>query len=384
VYRRTVLKLPLVLAAGAALAQSPRASADPPRASAEPSRWSPDRANTWYQAQGWPVGANFITSNAINQLEMFQPGTYDPRRIDTELGWARFHGLNTVRVFLHDQLWAQDPRGFQTRLAQFVGIASRHRIKPLFVLFDSCWDPLPRLGRQHAPTPGVHNSGWVQSPGAERIGDRRYTRTMQDYVTGVLTQFRNDDRVLGWDLWNEPDNPAKQYRNVERSDKLELVADLLPQVFSWARSVDPRQPLTSGVWDGEWGDPASRSTIAGIQLANSDVITFHCYAEPATFESRVAELAPQGRPMLCTEYMARPMGSTIGEVLPIAKRHNVGAINWGLVAGKTQTYFPWDSWDHPYAAVPKVWFHDLLRPDGTPFQGNESQTIRRLSSSTAG
>jgi hypothetical protein len=384
VYRRTVLKLPLLMAAGAALAQSPRASADPPRASAEPSRWSPDRANTWYQAQGWPVGANFITSNAINQLEMFQPGTYDPRRIDTELGWARFHGLNTVRVFLHDQLWAQDSRGFQTRLAQFVGIAARHRIKPLFVMFDSCWDPLPRLGRQHAPTPGVHNSGWVQSPGGERIDDRRYTRTLQDYVRGVLTQFRNDDRVLGWDLWNEPDNPANRYRSVERADKLERVTDLLPQVFSWARSVDPRQPLTSGVWDGEWGDPASRSTIAGIQLANSDVITFHCYAEPADFESRIAELAPQGRPILCTEYMARPMGSTIEGVLPVAKRHNVGAINWGLVAGKTQTYFPWDSWDHPYAAVPKVWFHDLLRPDGTAFQGNESQTIRMLSASTAG
>jgi hypothetical protein len=379
VYRRTVLKLPLLLAAGTALAQSPRASAEPPRASAEPSRWSPDRANSWYQAQGWPVGANFITSNAINQLEMFQAGTYDPRRIDAELGWARFHGLNTVRVFLHDQLWAQDSRGFQTRLAQFVGIAARHRIKPLFVLFDSCWDPLPRLGRQHAPVPGVHNSGWVQSPGAERIGDPRYTRTLQDYVTGVLTQFRNDDRVLGWDLWNEPDNPAKQYRSVERSDKLERVAELLPQVFAWARSVDPRQPLTSGVWDGEWADPASRSTIAGIQLANSDVITFHCYAEPDTFESRIAELAPQGRPILCTEYMARPMGSTVEGVLPIAKRHNVGAINWGLVAGKTQTYFPWDSWDHPYAAVPKVWFHDLLRPDGTAFQGDESQTIRMLS-----
>ena len=376
-HRRTALKLPLLVAASAALARVPRASA-------EPGRWSVDRADRWYQAQGWLVGANYITSNAVNQLEMFQPGTYDPGRIDSELGVARLLGFNTMRVFLHDQLWAQDSRGFQTRLAQFVGIAARHRIKPLFVLFDSCWDPMPRLGRQHAPTPGVHNSGWVQSPGAERIDDRRYTRTLQDYVTGVLTQFRNDDRVLGWDLWNEPDNPAKQYRNVERADKLERVADLLPQVFAWARSVDPRQPLTSGVWDGEWGDPASRSTIRGIQLANSDVITFHSYAEPATFESRITELVPQGRPILCTEYMARPMGSTIESILPIAKRHNVGAINWGLVAGKSQTYFPWDSWDHPYAAVPNVWFHDLLRPDGTPFQGNESQTIRMLSASSAG
>ena len=376
-----MLKLPLVLAVGRALAQSPRASAEPPRASTESIRWSSDRANRWYQAQGWPVGANYITSNAINQLEMFQPGTYDPQRINTELGWARLQGVNIVRVFLHDQLWAQDSRGFQLRLSQFVSIAARHGIKPMFVLFDSCWDPFPKLGKQHAPRPGVHNSGWVQSPGAERIDDPSYTRTLRDYVMGVLTQFRTDDRVLAWDLWNEPDNPSRQYRNVERSDKQQRVANLLPQVFSWARAVDPQQPLTSGVWDGEW-DTAHRNAISGIQLDNSDVITFHSYGEPATFENKIGELSPLGRPMICTEYMARTLGSTVEGILPVAKRHNVGAVNWGLVAGKTQTYFPWDSWDHPYTAIPEVWFHDLLRPDGRPFRDTEIQTIQSLSKRT--
>ena len=378
-YRRTVLKLPLMLAAGSALAHAPRASAEPaPRSSGEITRWSADRANRWYQAQGWLVGANFITSSAINQLEMFQPGSYDPRRIDTELGWARSAGLNSVRVFLHDQLWAQDARGFLMRLAQFVNIAARHRIKPLFVFFDSCWDPFPRLGPQRAPRPGVHNSGWVQSPGAEHLGDPGYTRVLRDYVTGVLTQFRNDDRVLGWDLWNEPDNPARVYSKVERKDKLERVAELLPQVFLWARSVDPSQPLTSGVWRGDWGEPAGRSPISAMQLDNADVITFHSYAERAGFESRITELAPLGRPIICTEYMARPQGSTVESILPVAKRHNVGAFNWGLVAGKTQTYFPWDSWDHPYTALPKVWFHDLLLPDGRPYRDSEIQAIRGL------
>lgn len=375
--RRTALKLPLLLAAGTALARVPRASAE------EAGRWPAERANRWYQAQGFLVGSNYITSNAINQLEMFQPDTFDPRRIDAELGWARFYGHNTARVFLHDQLWAQDQRGFQTRLAQFVDIAARRRIKPLFVFFDSCWDPAPRAGRQRAPTPGVHNSGWVQSPGAERLGDPRYAAVMRDYVTGVLTQFRSDDRILGWDLWNEPDNPAKQYRKTERSDKEQLVGNLLPQVFRWARAVDPSQPLTSGVWRGDWGQPQGRSAISDIQLANSDVVTFHSYAEPAGFESRIGELAPLGRPMLCTEYMARPRGSTVEGILPIAKRHNVGAINWGLVAGKTQTYFPWESWDHPYTAIPKVWFHDLLRPDGRPFQDTEALTTRKLAGTQA-
>jgi hypothetical protein len=372
VRRRTLLKLPLALAAGSTLTRVPRAAA-------EQSRWSADRADRWYQAQGWLVGANYITSNAINQLEMFQADTFDPRRIDTELGWAQMHGLNAVRVFLHDQLWAQDQRGFQRRLAQFVTIAACHRIKPLFVLFDSCWDPFPKPGRQRAPKPGVHNSGWVQSPGAEHLDDLDYRRTLLNYVTGVLSQFRTDDRVLGWDIWNEPDNPAKAYRKVERKDKQERVADLLSLAFGWARSVDPSQPLTSGVWTGEWGDPQRRSEIANIQLDNSDVVTFHSYDEPAAFEARIAELTPLRRPILCTEYLARTLGSTVDGVLPITKRHNIAAINWGLVAGKTQTYFPWDSWDHPYKTVPKLWFQDLLQPDGRPYRDAEIQTISKLS-----
>ena len=85
-----------------------------------------------------------------------------------------------------------------------------------------------------------------------------------------------------------------------------------------------------------------------------------------------------GRPILCTEYLARPLGSTIEGVLPIAKRRNVGAFNWGLVAGKTQAYLPWDSWDHPYPETPKLWFSDLLRPDGQPYQNSEIQTIQTL------
>ena len=369
-HRRTALKLPLVLAAGAALTRLPRASGDP-------GPWSADRANSWYQAQGWLVGANYIPGTAINQIEMFQQGTYDPRRIDSEFALARQLGFNTMRVFLHDLLWAQDRQGFQRRLAQFVAIAASRGIKPLFVLFDSCWDPHPKLGPQHAPVVGVHNSGWVQSPGADRLDDPRYSATLRDYVTGVIGQFRSDPRVLGWDLWNEPDNPAKVYRKVERSDKLDLVTALLPQVFQWARAVGPAQPLTSGVWQGSWGS-GNRSTIAGIQLDNSDVITFHSYAKPAEFEARISDLTPLGRPILCTEYLARPTGSTVEGILPIAKLHNVGAYNWGLVGGKTQTYLPWDTWDRPDSTEPPLWFSDLLQPDGRPYRDAEVKTIKQL------
>lgn len=370
--RRTLLKLPL-LAPPAAAVLTPT-----PLVRADTGRWSNDRAHRWFRAQGWLVGANYITSNAINQLEMFQAATFDPARIDNELRMARSMGLNTVRVFLHDQLWTQDRVGFHRRLARFVDIAAAHRIRPLLVLFDSCWDPLPRSGPQRAPTPGVHNSGWVQSPGADRLDDHRYRQVLQEYVVRVITQFRNDERVLAWDLWNEPDNPAAVYKAVERRDKSQLVADLLPQVFRWARSVDPVQPLISAVWDGEWGDAARRSEMAGLQLGLADVLSFHSYDNPAGFERRIEELQPWGRPLMCTEYLARTQGSTIEGVLPVAKRRHVGAYTWGLVAGKTQTFLPWDSWDRPYRTPPKEWFHDLVFADGRPYRPREIATLRAL------
>lgn len=371
VHRRTALKIPLYLAAAAALTKLPLVSA-------ETGRWSADRANAWYANQGWLLGANYVTSNAVNQLEMFQAGTFDPRRIAGELSVAKQIGMNTMRVFLHDQLWAADRAGFSDRLSQFVAIAASHNIKPLFVLFDSCWDPLPRAGRQRAPIAGVHNSGWVQSPGAYRLQDPAYTRVLQSYVTGVVGLFRNDPRVLGWDVWNEPDNPSRDYRKVEHEDKQQLVAAFLPHVFQWVRAVNPIQPLTSGVWQGHWKDPGSRSAICSLQLEHSDVISFHNYGDPAEFEARIDELTPLGRPILCTEYLARRLGSTVEGILPVAKRRNVGAYNWGFVAGRTQTYLPWDSWKRPYTSIPETWFSDLIHPDGRPHDDNEIRFIRQL------
>jgi hypothetical protein len=142
-------------------------------------RWSEERANAWYAQQPWPVGANFLPSTAINELEMWQAESFDTATIDRELGWAEGIGMNTMRVFLHNLVWEQDPKGFDHRVDEFLAIAARHHIRPVFVLFDSCWDPRPKLGPQHPPIPGVHNSGWVQAPGAE-ILSRRFSPTRRN------------------------------------------------------------------------------------------------------------------------------------------------------------------------------------------------------------
>jgi hypothetical protein len=343
-------------------------------------RWTEERANAWYAQQPWPVGADFLPSTAINELEMWQADTYDPATIDRELGWAEAIGMNTMRVFLHNLLWEQDAPGFQKRMDDFLTIAARHHIRPVFVLFDSCWEPFPKLGPQHPPIPGVHNSGWVQAPGAVVLADAAQYPKLEQYVKGVVGAFANDKRILAWDLWNEPDNGNdSSYAKGEPRNKNEIIAQLLPQVFVWARSARPSQPLTSGVWHGDWSSLAVMTPVAQIQIQQSDVISFHDYGWPETFEAHVKMLEQFHRPLICTEYMARNIGSTFDTVLPIAKQYRVGAINWGLVAGKSQTWIPWDSWQRPYVSdQPMTWQHDVFHPDGKPYREQEVEIIKSL------
>jgi hypothetical protein len=341
-------------------------------------RWTAEKANAWYARQPWLVGANFVPSDAINELEMFQVATFNPPLIDKELGMAESIGMNTMRVFLQDQLWEQDPDGFKKRLNEFLAICAKHHIRPLLVLFDSCWEMNPKLGPQHPPIPGIHNSGWVQSPGKERLQNRSIEPELKAYVEGVVGAFANDDRVLAWDVWNEPQNSGGDVE-ADVPAKVKRVNELLPQAFEWAREAHPTQPLTSGVWTGNWSDPKQESETVKIQLAESDIITFHDYGWPEVFEAHIKELQPLGRPIICTEYMARGAGSTFDGSLPIARKYNVGAINWGLVAGKTQTYLPWDSWDRPYVKTqPTIWFHEVFRQDDTPYRQHEVDLIREL------
>lgn len=346
-------------------------------------RWTPAEADAWYSRQQWLVGANYTTSNAINQLEMFQAETFDPAAIDRELRWAHEQfGMNTMRVYLHDLLWQQDPQGLLKRIDTFLSIAEKNGIRPMLVLFDSCWDPDPVLGPQRRPIPGVHNSGWVQSPSRHMLVDRANDAHFQAYVEGVIGHFANDTRVLAWDLWNEPDNPGGgNYMDKQLPGEQERIAELLPKIFDWARAKKPVQPLTSGVWIGDDWSPgaASLTAIQRTQLEQSDLITFHNYEQPEAFVARIAHLRRYGRPLICTEWLARGAGSNVDTILPIARRENIGMINWGFVDGAIQTRFPWDSWQRPYTMeAPTVWFHDLLKADGTPYRAREAELFRRL------
>ncbi|MDR3693845.1 1,4-beta-xylanase [Mucilaginibacter sp.] len=322
--------------------------------------WPVEKANAWYAQHKWINGANFTPGTAINQLEMWQADTFDPQTIDRELGYAEGIGFNTMRVFLHSVAWKEDPKGFKERVGKYLTIADKHHIQTIFVFFDDCWNPNAKPGKQPEPKPGIHNSGWMQDPGRPLVKPSDYLE-LKAYVDDILTTFKHDKRVLLWDLYNEPGNSNKNFKS----------AVLLTKVFAWAHAVNPDQPVSSGMWD--W----SLEDLNKIQFKNSDVITYHCYDSPESHQRVIQLLKIANRPVICTEYMARLRNSTFENTMPILKRENVGAINWGLVSGKTNTIYAWDT-PMPDGSEPKIWFHDVFRKDGTPFSQKETDLIKQL------
>lgn len=323
--------------------------------------WSKEKANTWYARQGWLRGSNFIPGTAINQLEMWQAATFDPKTIDRELGYAQSIGFNTMRVFLHHVAWHEDKEGFKSRMKKYLSISDRHHIKTIFVFFDDCWNDTYHAGKQPVPKPGIHNSGWVRDPGSLYHTEPLLGDTLEQYVKDILTTFKHDRRIILWDLFNEPGNSSNGYKSLP----------LLQKAFSWARQVNPDQPLSVGVWNPELKE------LNTYQLENSDIITYHNYGKEQEASNVIDSLKPYGRPLICTEYMARTRGSLFSNIMPLLKKKNVGAINWGLVAGKTNTMYAWDT-PMPDGSEPKVWFHDIFRPDGTPYSEEEIKLIKSL------
>ncbi len=341
-------------------------------------RWSIEKAWAWQERTGWLCGVNFVPSTAVNQLEMWQEATFDRETITRELGWAASIGFNSIRIFLHHLLWQQDSRGFLQRINEVLLVAHNNGLKVVPVLLDGAWSPYPFLGPQDEPQPGIHNSGWVQSPGAEVFYLQDYL-SIEPYITGVLRYFATDKRIVFWDLFNEPDNPnTLSYYNVEVYEKAQKSAELLESVFTWARQVNPSQPLTCGVWNLV----SPLSPAQDLALEESDIISFHSYQPVDTVRKIINYLGRYQRPLMCTEYLARGQGSTVFDILPLLKERKIGAFNWGLVSGKTQTIYPWDSWGVPYDEEPNPWHQDLLRPDGTAYDDKEIELIRSLTRRT--
>jgi hypothetical protein len=347
-------------------------------------RWTKERAAEWYAQQPWLVGCNYLPSTAINQLlEMWQGDTFDATAIDRELGWAASLGFNTVRVFLHELPWQEDRQGFVNRVDEYLAIADQHGIRTMIVIFDGVWDPDPQSGLQRRPRTGVHNGGWVQSPGRVILNDSDKQDRLKPYVVDLVSRFADDRRIVAWDLFNEPDNPnGGSYGPLELKNKDEVAARLVRKAFQWAREVGPSQPLTVCVWQGPpWDQIQDLNQVHRAAVELSDLISFHDYGPAEAMESRIKQLRRYERPLLCTEFMARGNGSTFETNLPILKRERVAAYCWGLVDGKSQTKYPWSTWQMPISGEPEPWHHDIFHTSGQPYREQEVDFIQSITGS---
>jgi len=349
----------LVVALIFAACQSPKPKTE--EASPVSKKWTTEQAQAWSAEHGWLRGSNFNPSTAINQLETWQAETFDTATINRELGWAENIGMNCMRVYLHHVAWEVDKDGFKDRMNRYLTIAGNHGIKTIFVFFDDCWNATYQAGKQPEPKPGVHNSGWVRDPGDLLHQDSSLINVLEAYVKDVLTTFKDDKRIAIWDLYNEPGNSGYANKSLP----------LLKKVFEWGWKVRPSQPLSAGVWSLPLSD------LNKFQVENSDIITYHNYEGPEKHQAAIDTLKQYSLPLVCTEYMARRNNSLFTNIMPMLKENNIGAINWGLVAGKSNTKYAWDE-PIPDGAEPPLWFHEIFKPDGTPYKQEEVDLIKSL------
>jgi hypothetical protein len=323
-------------------------------------QWTIEQARAWGEGQRWRTGCNFYPSSAINQIEMWQAESFDPVTIKREMGWMQDVGMSVARIYLHDLAYEADPEGFKERMRLVLDIAASHGIVVLFTIFDDCWAAHSQLGKQPDPRPGMHNSGWLRSPSDDRRNWPADFARLKTYVQDVLRTFGDDPRVWMWDLYNEPGN----------SSYGEASLPLLKAVFEWAWEVRPDQPLTVAAFCGKEEELDPHST------AMSDVVTFHCYSDLEETKRQIDCYKALGRPLVCSEWMARTNDSRVVTHLPLFKAEGVSCVQWGFVSGKTGTIFPWGSKEG--SPEPELWFHDLLRGDGSPYDPAEVETYRRL------
>jgi hypothetical protein len=342
--------------------------------------WTPEQANAWFAAQPYRAGVNYIPAYAINAIEMWSAETFDPKAVDSELSLAASVGFNTIRVFLNDQVYTADPEGFGKRFETFLGVAEKNGFGVMVTFFTNGGHPEGRLGKQPAPN-GTHNSGWVKSPCLSLLGDEAKWGTLERYVKGVVSKHAQDSRIVVWDIYNEPGN----VRSKHVSQKRELTAEevkayqanclhLVQRSAQWARDCDPSQPITFGVWAG--GDIAKM--FDQTQIENSDVLSYHCYGPLEQQKKRCEALRKYNRPVLCTEWMARQLGSTFNPTLGYMKENRVWSYSFGLVAGKMETWRPWPALVERETDPAKraMWFHDIFRADHSPYDPEEIKYIK--------
>jgi hypothetical protein len=333
--------------------------------------WSTDQAHEWYKEKGWILGFNYVPSTAVNSIEMWQSETFDPLTIERELSLAAETGFNSCRIFLPFIVWRYEGQTFLNNFERFLCIATAREITAAPVFFDDCIfgnHDKPFMGKQPEPMPGIHNSGWTPSPGLDVVDDPANFPMFEAFVKNFVDRYKNDERILFWDLYNEVGNRGREEKSLP----------LLRGAFTWARECKPSQPLTTAAWSWHRIEGDNLPVCDRESLILSDIISFHRYVDLEATKDCVNTLKVYNRPLVCTEWMSRPNNSTFETHLPYFKENHIGTYSWGLVNGKSQTHLSSHKEQNENGGPP-VWQHDVFTKDLKPYSAEEVAFIKKIS-----
>ncbi|MBR1588544.1 MAG: cellulase family glycosylhydrolase [Kiritimatiellae bacterium] len=379
-----------VFAAACAPAADPGGRAGP---------WTKEKAWTWHCAQPWMRGCNYMPASAAGFDDMWQEHGSEARfkAMDRELALAEKTGFNVMRFLVSPGAWMAEHDGFMARFERSLALLGKHKMRAIVVLGNDCsvpkerWKPF-KSGPQdvdwgcHGGKKAPEHGSMPDAVGYTILDDPELNPKFYAMCEELVAKYRSDPRIAFWNLWNEPGN----------NNRGRLTLPHLRKLFELCWRIDPIQPLAADVWCDRYGmgfpsgenvQPARADREAAQQLAGelSDIVSYHCYEPYDRQVTLIRDLRRfYGRPLVNTEWLARTSGCNVADCYPLFYVARVGAVNWGLVAGRFQAYEPREGmWKEIERGGGKrydmtKWFHDLYRPSHRPYDPREIDLIKRF------
>lgn len=351
-------------------------------------QWTKEKAWAWYNARPWLRGCNYMSADCANRVDQWQEYGFEERFETTrkELALMQQTGFNTVRLILEYIVWEQEHDGFMERFERYIELCHSFGISCMITLANDCMQPKSELWRP--PYLGEQSYAWGYHGGRIKsqhgvltepsphvyLDDPKTREGYFEMVKEIVTKYKDDERICMWDVYNEPGNARRQHVTMPN----------LERIFAICRRIDPSQPLTCAVWSMS-PDPAKPlNAVEQYALDHSDIVSYHCYKNFNDHVQILSRLKKLGRPIVNTEWLARIYHNDVFDVFPLFFLEKIGCYNWGFVAGKYQTYEPWESTWVKYENQTETdvdftkWFHDLYRPNHRPYDPKEIAVIRRF------
>ncbi len=347
-------------------------------------KWTKERAWEWYNNRPWIRGCNYMSADCANRIDQWQSYGFEERLETTEKELALMAelGYNSVRLILEFIVWDEEHDSFLERFERYISLCSKYGISCMIVLANDCMRPkgleVNSLGEQKVDW-GYHGGrkmsqhGKLSGMGHHVLDEPDKAPRYFEMVREIVERYKDDERIIMWNIYNEVGN----------SHRWQVSMPNLKKIFEIVREIDPIQPLTCETFSLGEGEIEDITEVEKYALEQSDIISYHNYGTYDINIRIIKKLKRYGRPVLCTEWLARCLDNNIQEMFPLFYLEKIGCYNWGFVAGKYQTYEPWNSVWENYDENPDLkwdftkWFHDLYRPNHRPYDPKEIEIIKR-------